>query len=68
VLLAASSATHSVTKAYVFLFVLQFNQYGAIRSIWVARKPPGFAFVEFEDIRDAEDACKRGDGMSRSPS
>jgi hypothetical protein len=23
-------------------------------NVWVARQPPGFAFVEFEDFRDGE--------------
>ncbi|KAG3266317.1 SRSF3-like [Ictidomys tridecemlineatus] len=26
-----------------------FGYYGPLRSVWVARNPPGFAFVEFED-------------------
>lgn len=33
-----------------------FSYYGPLRNVWVARNPPGFAFVEFEDARDAEDA------------
>uniref|UniRef100_A0A2I3FXF2 RRM domain-containing protein n=1 Tax=Nomascus leucogenys TaxID=61853 RepID=A0A2I3FXF2_NOMLE len=33
-----------------------FGYYGPLRSVWVARNPPGFAFVEFEDPRDAADA------------
>uniref|UniRef100_A0A2K6TN44 RRM domain-containing protein n=1 Tax=Saimiri boliviensis boliviensis TaxID=39432 RepID=A0A2K6TN44_SAIBB len=32
-----------------------FGYYGPLRSVWVARNPPSFAFVEFEDPRDAAD-------------
>jgi hypothetical protein len=32
-------------------------------SVWVARKPPGFAFIDFDDKRDAEDAICDLDGM-----
>ncbi|XP_026105049.1 serine and arginine rich splicing factor 7a isoform X1 [Carassius auratus] len=39
-----------------------FSYYGPLRSVWVARNPPGFAFVEYEDARDAEDAVKGMDG------
>ncbi|KAL1006181.1 hypothetical protein UPYG_G00068920 [Umbra pygmaea] len=39
-----------------------FGYYGPLRTVWIARNPPGFAFVEFEDIRDAEDAVRGLDG------
>ncbi|XP_072174172.1 serine/arginine-rich splicing factor 7-like isoform X1 [Diadema setosum] len=35
-----------------------FSYYGHVKNVWVARNPPGFAFVMFEDSRDALDACK----------
>ncbi len=34
--------------------------------MWVARKPPGFAFVEFDDLRDAQDAIRAMDGKHAS--
>ncbi|MEE6492941.1 hypothetical protein FKM82_016675 [Ascaphus truei] len=43
-----------------------FGYYGPLRSVWVARNPPGFAFVEFEDPRDAADAVRELDGRSLS--
>ncbi|KFO31282.1 Serine/arginine-rich splicing factor 3 [Fukomys damarensis] len=33
-----------------------FSYYGPLQSVWVARIPPGFAFVEFEDPQEAADA------------
>ncbi|XP_028140617.1 serine/arginine-rich splicing factor 7 isoform X4 [Diabrotica virgifera virgifera] len=41
-----------------------FKYYGPLRNVWVARNPPGFAFVEFEDARDAEDAIRGLDGRT----
>lgn len=43
-----------------------FGHYGPLRTVWVARNPPGFAFVEFEDSRDAKDAVRGLDGKSVS--
>jgi len=40
----------------------EFESFGPLRDVWVARNPPGFAFVVFEDKRDAEDAIKDLDG------
>lgn len=34
-------------------------------SVWVARRPPGYAFVDFDDRRDAQDAIRELDGMSK---
>ena len=39
-----------------------FDRYGPIADVWVARKPPGFAFIEFESERDAKDAVADMDG------
>ena len=34
-----------------------FRDFGQINDAWVARKPPGFGFVWFEDERDAVSTC-----------
>jgi len=39
-----------------------FERFGRLENVWVARNPPGFAFVLFEDERDAADAVKYLDG------
>ncbi|CAA6671044.1 unnamed protein product [Spirodela intermedia] len=42
----------------------EFRAFGVLRSVWVARKPPGFAFVDFDDRRDAQDAIRELDGKN----
>ncbi|KAL9240933.1 hypothetical protein vseg_015098 [Gypsophila vaccaria] len=41
-----------------------FRSYGVLRSVWVARRPPGYAFIEFDDKRDALDAIRDLDGRN----
>jgi len=40
----------------------EFRIYGVIRYIWVARKPPGYAFIDFDDYKDAQNAIHDLDG------
>jgi len=35
---------------------------GPVEKVWIARNPPGFGYVTFEDPRDAKDACLDFDG------
>jgi len=39
-----------------------FSKYGKLCSVWVAQRPAGFAFIEYEDNEDAEDAVRALDG------
>lgn len=40
----------------------EFTKFGTMNKIWVARNPPGFAFIEFDDDQDANDAIKEMNG------
>ncbi|OMO78187.1 hypothetical protein CCACVL1_14596 [Corchorus capsularis] len=42
----------------------EFRVFGVLRSVWVARRPPGYAFVEFDDRRDAIDAVRELNGKN----
>jgi len=42
-----------------------FNPFGTVKNVWIAKRPPGFAFILMEDSRDAEDAVKELDGTRR---
>lgn len=42
----------------------EFERFGPLRDVWVARNPPGFAFILYEDSRDADDAIREMDGKS----
>jgi len=39
-----------------------FDKFGRVRNVWIAKRPPGFAFVLMDDPRDAEDATRELDG------
>eukprot|EP00440_Ansanella_granifera_P008080 gb/GFBE01008745.1/.p1 GENE.gb/GFBE01008745.1/~~gb/GFBE01008745.1/.p1 ORF type:complete len:135 (+),score=22.29 gb/GFBE01008745.1/:1-405(+) len=39
-----------------------FDKFGRVIDIWVARQPPGFAFVTMDSEKDAEEAVKEMDG------
>ncbi|XP_038698240.1 serine/arginine-rich splicing factor RSZ22-like [Tripterygium wilfordii] len=42
----------------------EFRTFGVIRSVWVAQRPPGYAFIDFDDKRDAQDAIRELDGKN----
>lgn len=42
----------------------EFKKFGELKDVWVARNPPGFAFVEFTKAVDAERAVRALDGMN----
>lgn len=42
----------------------EFGHFGRLVNVWVARNPPGFAYVEFERSRDAKDAVRSLDGTT----
>lgn len=39
-----------------------FSRYGSVQDVWVAHKPPGFAFVFYKTVREAREAVKGADG------
>ncbi|XP_020695217.1 serine/arginine-rich splicing factor RSZ21A isoform X1 [Dendrobium catenatum] len=41
-----------------------FQVFGVLRSVWVSRRRPAYAFVEFDDRRDALEAIEELDGRN----
>ena len=41
----------------------KFMPYGPLRKVWVARRPPGFAYITFENHDDAARCVKECDGI-----
>ncbi|EDV23518.1 expressed hypothetical protein [Trichoplax adhaerens] len=52
--LGSGAAKHEIEK--------EFARYGPLKDVWIARNPPGFAFVVFDDPLDAQDAVEALDG------
>ncbi|VDN13774.1 unnamed protein product [Dibothriocephalus latus] len=42
----------------------EFDRFGPIVDVWVARNPPGFAFIVYKYLEDAEKAIRRMDRSS----
>ncbi len=42
----------------------ELSKFGAVADVWIARNPPGFAFVDFEKLADAEKAVRSLDGIT----
>ncbi|XP_063724621.1 probable splicing factor, arginine/serine-rich 6 isoform X2 [Symsagittifera roscoffensis] len=42
----------------------KFEKCGEIKTVWIARSPPGFAFVEFYEREDADYAVDKLDGAT----
>ncbi|KAK2708182.1 hypothetical protein QYM36_013943, partial [Artemia franciscana] len=40
----------------------EFSEFGVLKDVWVAQNPRGFAFVEYEDEDDANDAVSNMNG------
>ena len=40
----------------------EFCRCGKIRNVWVAKDPPGFAFIEYETPEDAHNTVRKMDG------
>lgn len=41
----------------------EFQKYGKLNNVWIALNPPGFAFIEFSNLSDAEAACDSLNGI-----
>lgn len=41
-----------------------FLRYGAVQDVWVAHKPPGFAFVFYKTMREAQEAVRGANGRT----
>lgn len=43
---------------FIYNIIILSYSFGSILDVWIARKPPGFAYVTFKDPEDARDACR----------
>ncbi|ERL86579.1 hypothetical protein D910_03986 [Dendroctonus ponderosae] len=41
----------------------EFQKFGKLNNVWIALNPPGFAFIEFGNLSDAEAACDSLNGI-----
>lgn len=59
--LELSGGKNQIPSVRTTIFHLS-NVHFSMCSVWVARRPPGYAFLDFEDPRDARDAIRDVDG------